>query len=88
MIRSLGAVLLGTVCTDNLQAVQPATSYILASRGTDAHRVTAGEGFEYLPPRETCSHADVTVDDSRSAGSSRRFRLRTWLEDQRRDNLS
>ena len=46
MIRSLGAVLLSTVCTDNLQAVQPATSYIFASRGTDAHRVTAVEGYD------------------------------------------
>ena len=33
VIRSLGAVLLSTVCTDNLQAVQPATISILASRG-------------------------------------------------------
>ena len=66
----------------------PLQSLLSQVRETDAHCVTAGEGFEYLPLRETCSHADVAVDDSRPAGSSSRFRLRIWPEEQRRDNLS
>ena len=53
---------------------------------TDAHRVTAADGREDLPSHETCSHAVVTVEDSRPAGSC--FNIRIWLEDQRRDDLS
>ena len=67
-------------CTDNL------LQSIFSRVGeTDAHLVTAGDEF-HNPPH--IKHADVTVDDSRPAGSSRRFRLRIWLEDQRRDNMS
>ena len=87
MCRSLGVVLLSTVRT-TFKQFNPLQSLFSQVGETDAHCVTAGEGFEYLPLRVTCSHADVTVDDSRPAGSSSRFRLRIWLEDQRRDNLS
>ena len=69
-------------CTDNL------LQSIFSRVGeTGAHRVTAGDEFQ-TPPTLNMLTADVTVDDSRPAGSSRRFRLRIWLEDQRRDNLS
>ena len=83
---SLGAVLPSIVRT-TFKQIYPLHSEFSRAGETDANLVTAGDGYEYLPPRETCSH-DVTVEDSRPAGSSRRFHLKIWLDDRIRDNLS
>ena len=63
-------------CTDNL------LQYIFSRvRETDAHR-----RISKSPPHIKHAHMQMLLWPT--AGSSRRFRLRIWLEDQRRDNLS
>ena len=47
---------------------------------SDAHHVSAADGFESIPPRETCSLALVAVEDSRPAGSSRNMAGRSKLK--------
>ena len=87
MCCSVGAFLISSV-RSTFKKFNPLQSVFSRAGETRAHRDTAGEEFEYLSQRETCSRADVTVEDSRPGGSSRRFHLIIWLDDQRRDNLS
>ena len=50
--------------------------------------VTAADRLQYIPPRETSSLSDATLEGSRPAGSSGRFHHRIWVGDPRRANLS
>ena len=57
-------------------------------QGKPAYHVTAADRLESLPPRETSSFTDATMEGSRPAGSSVSFHHRIWLGDPRRANLS
>ena len=53
-----------------------------------AYHVTAADRLESLPPRETSSFTDATMEGSRPAWSSERFHHIIWLGDPIRANLS
>ena len=83
------AFLCGTVWTthghlndsSSLQSVHPQTGE------ATAHHVTASDGHKPLPPRATCSPADVALEGSWPTGTSRCLHCRLWLENRRWDNL-
>ena len=61
----------------SLQSVHPQTGE------ATAHHVTASDGHKPLPPRATCSPADVALEGSWPTGTSRCLHRRLWLENRR-----
>ena len=74
-------------CMDNHDAGPLQCVHTQAGK-TYAYHVTAADRLESLPPRETSSFTDATMEGSRPAGSSGRFHHRIWPGDPRRANLS